>query len=562
MGETGNLAIHDNYRQGELPAQRGMEIFNQKCANCHNFIENEIGPNLSGITSEVNKDWLKEFIKNPKLVINSGDERAMALFEKYKLYMPAFPELEDDDLENLLGFIHKFSEAEKKNRNSRPGGLLNPIPDKIPWSKLTLVLEEWLTVPASSETSPLARINKMEAVQTKHGEKRFIADLRGKLYEIINDTVQVYLDLNRELENFIDSPGWGTGLGSFTFHPAFEKNGLFYTTHTEPAKTATADFAIPDSLKVALQWVLSEWKSDGPTDIFKGNRRELLRVDMLSGAHGFQELTFNPLAKRDHPDYGLLYLGIGDGASALAGYPELCDNNEHIWGSIIRIDPVGTNSDNGQYGIPKDNPYASSTKKLGEIWSSGFRNPHRISWNPNKPDQMLVSNIGQHSVEEIDWVKKGANYGWPNREGAFLYDVNANTELVYPIPENDTGYSYPVIQYDHDEGNAVSGGFVYTGAEIPLLRDKYVFGDIPRGTLFFSETSEITVGNQAPIYRIGIELEGKGTNFVDLTQNERVELRFGADRSGNLYIFTKSDGKIYKVIGCHDSSKQTNNAQP
>ena len=541
----------DTYVQGELALQHGMELFNEHCASCHNFMADEIGPNLSGITSEVNKEWLTNFIKDPKSVIVSGDTRAVAQYEKYRMYMPSFPSLKDKELEDLLSFIHKFSEAEKKSRNNRPDGLLNPIPEKIPTSDLTLVIEEWLTVPASSDSSPLARINKLSTLRTTVGERMFIADLRGKLYEIINDTVQVYLDLNEEEDDFIDNPGWGTGLGSFDFHPEFEKNGFLYTTHTEPSKTAPADFSIPDSIKTTLQWVLTEWQTENPASRkFLGEKREILRVDMISGAHGFQELTFNPLAKKEDADYGLLYLGIGDGAAALAGHPYLCDNAGQIWGSIIRIDPAGNNSKNGSYGIPKDNPYANIKEKVGEIWCRGFRNPHRISWNRNNPSQMFVSNIGQHSVEEVDLVKKGADYGWPNREGTFLYDVNANTELVYPLPEDDTGYSYPVIQYDHDEGNAVSGGFAYSGEKIPLLTDKYIFGDIPRATLFYADISEIEKGQQAPIFRLGLELNGQSTSFVEITQNERVELRFGVDSHGELYLFTKSDGKIYKVVDC------------
>jgi len=549
--DTAEVKEKSVYARGELNLQHGMELFNQHCTNCHNFMGNEIGPSLSGITSQVDKEWLISFIKDPKAIIESGDERAVALFEKYKLYMPTFSNLEDEEIEDLLAFIHRFSEAEKRNSKARSGAILNPIAKKIPVSDLSLVIEEWLTIPPSSDSDPLARINKLSAFKTAKGERMFIADLRGKLYEIINDTVQVYLDFNKEEENFINNPGWGTGLGSFDFHPDFETNGLFYTTHTEPPKSGPADFAIPDSVKISLQWVLTEWKSKKPSsEKFLGEKRELLRVDMVTHAHGFQEVTFNPLAKKAAADYGLLYLCIGDGASALAGHPYLCDNPGKIWGSIIRIDPAGRNSANGKYGIPKDNPFVDDKGKIDEIWSSGFRNPHRISWNPNNPDQMLVSNIGQHSLEEVDMIKKGADYGWPNREGTFLFDVDANTEVVYPLPENDSIYSYPVIQYDHDEGNAVSGGFVYAGAKIPLLQNKYIFGDIPRGTLFYSETGELVEGRQANIFRLGLEFEGKTTDLGKITQSDKINLRFGQDSSGELYIFTKSNGKVYKVVGC------------
>ncbi len=532
-----------------------MVLFNQYCASCHNFNENVIGPNLAGVTSKVSKEWLIEFIKDPKKSVESGDERAMELYAKYKLLMPSFETIKDKDLEDLVGFIHKFSEAEKRNQNNRPGGILDPILEKIPESELSLVIEEILTIPSSSETAPKARINKLSAINTKKGERLFIADLRGKLFEIVDTTSTVYLDLKVEMEKFMDNPGWGTGLGSFDFHPEFETNGLFYTTHTEPPKTGAADFAIHDSIPIKLQWVLTEWETANPSNLkFLGKRREVLRVDMVTAAHGFQDLTFNPLAKKGGADYGLLYLGIGDGVAALRGYPFLCDNPGKIWGSVIRIDPKGSNSKNGKYGIPKDNPFANDSDKLGEIWSYGFRNPHRISWDESGSGNILVTNIGQHSLEEVNLLKKGANYGWPNREGTFLYDVNGNTEVVYPLPDDDSGYTYPVIQFDHDEGNAVSGGFVYNGTEIPLLKNKYIFGDIPRGTFFYSEVSEIKDGQQTPIYKMTLELNGKSISLAEISADQRVDLRFGKDSSGELFIFTKSNGIVYKIIGCKTAS--------
>ena len=545
-----DIAKNNNYVRGELEVQHGMELFNLHCASCHNFQANEIGPNLSGVTSAVDKEWLVAFIKDPKATITSGDPRAKALYDRYKLYMPTFTNFSATELEDLLGFIHKFSEAEKKNNSTRVGGLLDPIAAKIPTSDLNLVIEEWLTIPKSSETGPMARINKMSGIRTKHGDRLFLADLRGKLHEITKGEVRTYLDLNEEVEKFIDHPGWGTGLGSFAFHPDFERNGLLYTTHTEPAKTVPADFAINDSIKVALQWVLMEWKTEHPdADKFTGKKRELLRTDMIGSSHGFQELTFNPLAKRGDSEYGLLYLCIGDGSAALSGYPFLCDNASNIWGSVIRIDPAGRNSNNGKYGIPINNPFAKEAGSLGEIWARGFRNPHRISWDQSGSGKMFISNIGQHSVEEVNLGKIGADYGWPNREGTFLYDTEANTELVYPIPENDGGYTYPVLQFDHDEGNAVSGGFVYAGTKIPALKGKYIFGDIPRGTIFYSEVSQIIEGQQAPIFKMGVEMNGANTDMGAITQNDRVDLRFGIDNDGELYIFTKSNGKVYKVVG-------------
>ncbi len=540
------------YARDELTIQSGLTLFNQHCASCHNFSENGIGPNLMGITAEVDKEWLAAFIKNAPEVIESGDERAKELFEKYKQYMPPFAMLEDDDIEHLLGFIHKFSAGEKRNHNNRPGGILNPIVAKIPTADLTLVIEEWMTIPASATTGAKARINKLLPLGK---ERLFIIDLRGEMYEIQNKTAKKYMDMKSFFPDFVHNPGHGSGLGSFAFHPDFNKNGLFYTTHTEPGDAKPADFPLTDSIKSAMQGVVTEWKVDQPSaKEFSGSKREILRADMVSRAHGMQELTFNPLAKMGDPDYGILYLGIGDGGAALRGYPFLCDNNGQIWSAVLRIDPLGSNSANGQYGIPPDNPFVKDPAAQGEVWATGFRNPHRISWDETGSGKMFITNIGQHSVEELNLGKAGADYGWPEREGDYLFDVEANPELVYPLPEGEDEYTYPPVQYDHDEGNAISGGFVYAGTAFPELKGKYIFGDIPRGTIFYSDVAAIEDGKKAPIYKLQLEFNGEINDLGTIADDIRVQLRLGLDNDGELYLFTKSNGVIYKVVGCKKGS--------
>ena len=552
-----NSKIEQKYLRGELTVQEGMVVFNQNCASCHNFNSAEIGPNLAGITAKMDKEWIKAFIQNPQKMIQKGDERALAQFEKFGVYMPAFEHLEEKDLENLLAFIHKFSEGEKKNTSNRKGALINPIIKPIPESNVNLVVEEFTTIPSSSPTPPDTRINTLRTQGIGKLERLFISDLRGTLFEIIEQKPYPYLIISEFIQEFIDAPGLGSGLGSFAFHPDFETNGLLYTTHTEPSKTKKADFAVSSEVKSRLQWVLSEWKTKTPTaPTFKGQQRELMRVDMVTQIHGFQELTFNPNAKPNTPDYGLLYLGIGDGGAALAGHPELCGTKNRIWGSVIRIDPKGSNSENGKYGIPESNPFAHK-EGLGEIFCYGFRNPHRISWEQGGAQKLLISNIGQHSIEEVNLGSKGAHFGWPFREGSYVFDVNANPELVYTPTdkEREAIFQEPVIQYDHDEGNAVSGGFVYTNDQIPSLKGNYLFGDIARGTLFLTPLVEIEKGKQASIQKIGLELNGEKTSFISIRPNERVDLRFGQDSGGELYLFTKSNGKVYRVIDFRESEK-------
>ena len=541
----------NEYRGDAESVKRGQELFDRYCAACHNFTTAEIGPNLAGATVRREKAWLVAFIRNAPEMIASGDKTAVQLRTQSKQFMPPFPNLQPEDVERILAYMNRFAEGPEKPARAKAGALTDPIPEKIAPSGLAISLARVLTFPPTAQDAPITRINKLLVLPDGSNERLFVHDLRGKLYEITNSRPHVYLDITTSTPNFIHVPGLGTGLGSFAFHPEFARNGLLYTTHTEPAKAAAADFPIPAPVPVRLQWVLNEWKAEDPrSDTFAGSQRELLRVDMYSQIHGFQELTFHPLAKRGDPDYGLLYLGVGDGGAGVTRFWRECCANR-VWGAVWRIDPAGRNSNNGKYGIPGDNPFVNVPDAAPEVWARGFRNPHRISWDLSGSRKIVISDIGQSSIEELNVGMRGAHYGGPEREGTFATDLPATPEAVYPRPAQDSiVYTYPAAQFDHDEGNAVSGGFVYAGDRIPLLRGKYVFGDIMRGRVFVTEISRLEPGAMAPISELAIDVDGKKTDLATLTRSKRVDLRFGQDGKGELYVFTKADGALWKVVDC------------
>ncbi|MDB5263059.1 MAG: cytochrome, partial [Adhaeribacter sp.] len=273
--------------------------------------------------------------------------------------------------------------------------------------------------------------------------------------------------------------------------------------------------------------------------------------NMLTHILGFQDFTFNNFAKPGSPDYGLLYIGLGDGGAAEQGAYFVCNSNKTIWSSVIRIDPKGRNSKNGQYGIPDSNPFAKDNdpSTLGEVYVRGFRNPNRITWTPD--GKMLITDIGLNNIEELNIGMAGADYGWPAREGTFLINYRGKMDRVYALPQDDAKYkfTYPVAQFDHDEGNAISGGFVYNGTAVPKLRGKYIFGDIVSGRVFFVENSQLKLGQQATVQELDLQVAGKEIKLQETSSSKKTDLRFGLGPKNELYIFTKADGRIYKVIG-------------
>jgi glucose/arabinose dehydrogenase/mono/diheme cytochrome c family protein len=534
-----------------LTIVKGEAVFEQHCSGCHSFRHDGIGPMLSGLTKEVSPGWIHHFIKDPQQLITAGDERATQLHKRYKVVMPSFAGLRDEEVEAIIAYMH-IQKTPKQQPGKTDGELLDPIPDTIAFSNHVVAMKSIAQIPASSDSGrlPLTRITKLD-YEPKSGNL-FINDLRGKLYKVENGSPSVFLDIAKLKPKFINEPGLATGLGSFAFHPDFSRNGLFYTTHTESPGSAKADFAYADSIKVTVQWVLTEWKignSEGMPDASQS--RELLRINMVTGIHGVQDITFNRAAKRGDKDYGLLYIGVGDGGCVEQGYGSLAHSKEKIWGTIIRIDPQGRNSANGKYGIPADNPFAKNQSKetVKEIYAWGFRNPHRITWTAS--GKMLACNIGQAHIESLNLIEPGRDYGWPLREGTFAtLEMQDNLGKVGPLPANDSinKITYPVAQFDHDEGLAISGGFEYTGTAIPELKGKYLFGDIPSGKLYFVNVDDLQQGKQAVIKEWQIQLDGRIRTLKDISGTDRVDLHFGRDAEGEMYILTKPDGKVYKLV--------------
>jgi glucose/arabinose dehydrogenase/cytochrome c2 len=513
--------------------QKGQALFEQNCSTCHNFRTTGIGPQLGGVTDAVSDDWIKKFIKDPKGMINNADERAGMVFNRFNTYMPGFSHLPDEDIDAIIAYLKTKPAPPKKEFKPDGTELKDPIPEKIAMSDLVIDLHAIATIPPSSNEGQKTRICKLD--YRPDTKDIFVVDLRGKLYQLTGEGPKAYLDLAEKFPNFIHKPGLATGFGSFAFHPDFAKNGLLYTTHVESPGSGTADFAYADSIKVMLQWVLSEWK--------EGQHRELLRVNMVSQIHGVQEITFNPLAQPRDDDFGLLYIGVGDGGAVENGYPLIAHNKNNVWGSILRIDPLGNNSKNKHYGIPKNNPFGN------EIFAYGFRNPHRISWS--KQGQILASNIGHHNIESLYIIEAGRDYGWPEREGSFAMNYSKTMDFVYPLPPDDAkyNYTYPVAEYDHDEGNAISGGLEYWGTQLKPLMGKYIFGDIVKGRLFYVEMKDLVIGKQAVIKELQLTLDGRKKTLAELTGEDKVDVRFGRDYKGELYILTKPDGLVYRITG-------------
>ena len=68
---------NDSIASDSLTIAAGEKSFNINCSGCHNFRQDAIGPQLSGLTNDISADWIENFIKDPQQLINSKDAHAV-----------------------------------------------------------------------------------------------------------------------------------------------------------------------------------------------------------------------------------------------------------------------------------------------------------------------------------------------------------------------------------------------------------------------------------------------------------------------------------------------------
>jgi glucose/arabinose dehydrogenase len=163
-----------------------------------------------------------------------------------------------------------------------------------------------------------------------------------------------------------------------------------------------------------------------------------------------------------------------------------------------------------------------------EIWSYGLRNPWRFSFDADTGD-LYIGDVGQNAVEEIDFAPSGAgqrNYGWNTMEGSSCYEPRSGCDRE--------GLTLPVLDYPHDFGCSVTGGYVYRGQAIAGLRGTYLFADYCTGRF-----GALRVENEQLVLQAEITSTINPSGLRNITS-------FGVDQSGELYVLT-GEGGVYRV---------------
>jgi glucose/arabinose dehydrogenase len=457
-----------------------------------------------------------------------------------------------------------FVDAAASDRRAGAVVGADPIARILPSGK-AVELVEFCTPPSTRNSAPRALLNFLYHANDGSG-RIFANDSRGKLWAIDQRTGATQLFLNlRQLRgsDFIYMGSPQLGLRSFAFHPNFARPGKtgyrkLYTVSTETAAGRPAGVRVfTGPFQAHHDNVVAEWLVDAATrsHVEPGSRREVLRIAQAGHDHCTDQLLFNAFAQPGTPDYGKLYIGVGDGGNS----PNATDPYDQAQapgsalGKILRIKPV-KQKDGSAYGVPTGNPFIGRPGWLPEIWALGLRHPQNLSFDSGGSGAFLITDIGQGQVEEVNLCLRGANFGWPLREGTFVTD-RLDDATLYALPADDAknGFTYPVAQYDHDEGNttrltAITGGYVYRGTAIPELIGQYLLGDIVTGRIFHVSVADLKLGTQTPLQELALRQGGATVTLMALAGvDDRVDLRFGRDQAGEIYLLTKQDGKIRKL---------------
>jgi glucose/arabinose dehydrogenase len=336
-------------------------------------------------------------------------------------------------------------------------------------------------------------------LQAPPGDNRlFIAELTGRIRVAENGTLLTtpFLDISSRVLPLVGEDG----LLSFVFDPQYATNGFVYVHFIEKNLNANGDIVV-ERYQV----------SSTDPNVLQTPGIEVIRISHHDATNHYGgRVMFGP--------GGMLFLSTGDGGGGNNQFGH-AQNATSLLGKMLRID-VSTLP----YTIPSGNPIWPGATQPNEIWAIGLRNPFRPAFDL-PTGRLYIADVGQSAREEVDVVDAsaaGLNYGWSIMEGTLCPAFGAC---------NTPGLTTPVYEYDHTQGNAIIGGFVYRGAAIPELLGTYLFSDLHSGFL-----RGLTLQN-------GVATVVQAPNANSGTD---VTLSFGQDGKGEVYILATN--QVLKIV--------------
>ena len=234
------------------------------------------------------------------------------------------------------------------------------------------------------------------------------------------------------------SHGGQGGFGDIVLHPDFSENNLIYVSYVERGDDDTSGAAV-----ARAQLQLAE---DG------GELADLeviwRQVPKVTGqGHFGHRIVFGP--------DGYLWISSGERQKF-----DPSQDMESNLGKIVRLNVDGS--------IPSDNPFFESGGVTAEIWSLGHRNPLGLAFDES--GRLWNIEMGPMGGDELNLVRRGANYGYPIVSNGDHYDGR-------DIPDHHTRPEFATPAAFWDPVISPSSLMFYSGSEFPDWRgDAFVGG--------------------------------------------------------------------------------------
>jgi glucose/arabinose dehydrogenase len=345
----------------------------------------------------------------------------------------------------------------------------------------------------------------------------FIAQETGQILIFVNGSVlpTPFLDISDLVGHDPEH-----GLLGLAFHPEYASNGFFYVDYTR----------VDDGATVVARYQVS---AADPNAADPDSAQIVLTQAQPIGDHNGGTVAFGP--------DGYLYLSIGDGGCC--GDPLENGQNLETWlGKILRVDVNGDDfpgDPEHNYAVPPDNPFVGQPPTLPEIWAYGLRNPWRCSFDRTTGD-FFIADVGQNTWEEVNFQPAasngGENYGWNVLEGLHCFDDDPPGSCDDFLNGDST---LPILEYNHNLGCSVTGGYRYRGQRYPDLESVYFYADFCTGRIW------------------GVIQQGNGTwETQELLFAGFSISTFGEDETGELYVveYNEDQSVLYRIASAQGPS--------
>ncbi len=340
--------------------------------------------------------------------------------------------------------------------------------------------------------SPMGEFREPWALEFLPDGRLLVTERRGalKLYDLASKRAA---DVSGVPD--VEYGGQG-GLGDIVLHPDFATNGLVYLSYAEPGERGTAGAAVARASLVL--------RSDGAAlENLAVIWRQTPKVD--GRGHYGHRIAFGP--------DGFLYISSGERQK----FQPAQDMGANL-GKIVRLNDDGS--------VPADNPFADRGGVTAQIWSLGHRNPLGLAFDAQ--GQLWNVEMGPQGGDELNLVRRGANYGYPlvsngsHYGGADIPDHDTRPDLAAPAAFWNPVISPSSLQFVNGgefadwQGDALIGGLSSTS----IVRIEFGPNGTAREAARYRMPRRIRGIEQAPDGTLWVIEDGRGGQLLKLTPAE------------------------------------------